>query len=224
MMPAKQSNLMFSQADGHALGPTAQVLTDIYRDDVNMAVWQRPLPEALSSAVNDFLQATTTSLKVALNVSSENAFEKVNEALGATDKRAVISEDIAHVVDMFCCLFELETVGLRLVVLKQAMCPKFHVDHVPCRLITTYQGQGTQWLANSNVDRSKLGRGSLGLSDAESGIMLTPSAIEQLQPGHVALLKGEKWLGNEGAGLVHRSPSVEENESRLLLTLDFVNQ
>ena len=30
------------------------------------------------------------------------------------------------------------------------------------------------------------------------------------------------WSGNEGAGLVHRSPKVESvNQKRLLLTIDF---
>ncbi|WP_428354217.1 DUF1826 domain-containing protein [Methyloprofundus sp.] len=38
-----------------------------------------------------------------------------------------------------------------------------------------------------------------------------------------ALLKGERWEGNENAGLVHRSPAINEGERRLLLTLDFMN-
>jgi hypothetical protein len=37
----------------------------------------------------------------------------------------------------------------------------------------------------------------------------------------VALLKGESWENNEGAGLVHRSPAVKSGQQRLLLTLDF---
>ncbi|MBL0010719.1 MAG: DUF1826 domain-containing protein [Nitrosomonas sp.] len=30
------------------------------------------------------------------------------------------------------------------------------------------------------------------------------------------------WEGNEGLGVIHRSPSLNDNEARLLLTLDFV--
>jgi hypothetical protein len=44
---------------------------------------------------------------------------------------------------------------------------------------------------------------------------------EQLRSGHVVLLKGEAWEGNENGGLVHCSPSPPPRESRLLLTLDF---
>jgi hypothetical protein len=46
--------------------------------------------------------------------------------------------------------------------------------------------------------------------------------IQRLQAGEVAILKGEKWLGNEGAGLVHRSPMTAPGERRLLLSLDWL--
>ena len=131
-----------------------------------------------------------------------------------------LSEDIAELVDMFCCLFDLGRVGLRLTVLDKAMCPKFHVDKVPCRLVTTYQGSATDWLPHNKVDRSKLGHGSEGKPDEQSGLFSKMDDIQHLTAGDVALLKGESWEGNEGAGLVHRSPSLSAGESRLLLTLD----
>ena len=46
--------------------------------------------------------------------------------------------------------------------------------------------------------------------------------IEQINTGEVALLKGEKWQGNEGAGLIHRSPALAPGERRLILTLDWL--
>jgi len=59
------------------------------------------------------------------------------------------------------------------------------------------------------------------LSDADSGLYTSADAIQTLAIGDVALLKGEHWEGNEGAGLVHRSPMVEAGQQRVLLTLDF---
>jgi len=108
-------------------------------------------------------------------------------------------------------------------VLDKAMCPKFHVDRVPCRLLTTFQGIATEWLPHNKVNRDKLGPGSQGKADSESGLYTSPEDIQQLQAGHVALLKGELWEGNENAGLVHRSPAVPNGERRLLLTLDFMD-
>ena len=118
------------------------------------------------------------------------------------------------------CLFDLGKVGLRLTVLDKAMCPRFHVDKVLCRLVTTYQGSATEWLPHNVVDREKLGHGSEGKPDEQSGLFPKLGDIQQLTVGDVALLKGEGWEGKEGAGLVHRSPSLSAGEGRLLLTLD----
>ena len=101
-----------------------------------------------------------------------------------------------------------------------AMCPRFHVDQVPCRLITTYQGPATQWLEEDSLNRQKLGRGSNGQPDRSSGLIKADATIQQISVGDVALLKGERWEGNEGRGIVHRSPAVAAGQYRLLLTLD----
>ena len=154
-----------------------------------------------------------------MTVKPDDTRNRMNEALGksAADE---LSRDIAEVVDMFCCLFDLRHAGLRIAVLNRAMCPRFHVDHVPCRLVTTYGGVATQWLPHDCVDRSKLSRGGDGLSDLEAGLYEQERQIRQLRSGDIALLKGELWEGNEGAGLVHRSPAVPDGAHRLVLTLD----
>ena len=56
-----------------------------------------------------------------------------------------------------------------------------------------------------------------------SGLYDNAKHIKQLKSGDVALLKGELWQNNEGAGLIHRSPQLADNCRRLLLTIDFVN-
>ena len=199
---------------------TPDVLADIYQDDVNIAIWKRSLSPSLLEAVERVLN-TKHQFRFSASVTPKDTFESLYSALGANDDAQRISEDIAELVDMFCCLFELERVGLRLTELDSAMCPRFHVDRVPCRLVTTYSETATEWLAQQDVDRSKLGLGNKGKSDEESGIYQDSQHINKLSCGEVALLKGESWLGNEGGGLVHRSPSLSNNKKRLLLTMDF---
>jgi hypothetical protein len=87
-------------------------------------------------------------------------------------------------------------------------------------LITTFAGPATQWLEENSLNRSKLGRGSNGQPDSSSGLIQANANIQQITVGDVALLKGERWEGNEGRGIVHRSPGVEQGQQRLLLTLD----
>jgi len=200
---------------------SAEVLADIYQDEINISTWQRSLSSELSNAAQCLI-ASNYTFKISTPVTPTNAVESLYDALGASPDAKIICDDIAEIVAMFCCLFDLEQAGLRLTTLDRAMCPKFHVDRVPCRLVTTYSGIATEWLNHQDVDRQKLGIGSQGMSDEESGLYNDRNDVRQLNAGDVALLKGESWLGNEGGGLVHRSPSLEHQKKRLLLTLDFI--
>lgn len=203
-------------------GNEPSVLTDIYQNDANIVIWQRKLSQVLEHAA-DHILSTKPTLQTSVTVTPQNAFTAINNALGDTQAAAALSEDIAQLVDMFCCLFDLNRTGLRLTALDLAMCPRFHVDRVPCRLVTTYRGPATQWLPHQLVDRSKLGAASQGKPDEQSGLFDKKNNIQQLSQGDVALLKGELWEGNENAGLVHRSPAINPGQNRLLLTLDFIS-
>jgi len=196
-------------------------LSDIYEEDCNIVTWRRDLAPEIQTIVNDFL-VSNRGFQVSMTLSPQDAFSSIHQALGGTELTAPLNEDITELVDMFCCLFDLGQVGLRLTVLDKAMCPRFHVDKVLCRLVTTYQGSATEWLPHNVVARSKLGHGSEGKPDEQSGLFPKLGDIRQLTVGDVALLKGESWEGNEGVGLVHRSPSLSPGERRLLLTLDII--
>ena len=187
-----------------------------------MVVWKRDLANNLEQAADAIIESNPTLEKL-LVVSPEEAFDSVKKLLGGSPEAELLAEDIANLVDMFCCLFDLKRGALRMTVLDRAMCPRFHVDRVPCRLVTTYQGIATEWLPHNVADRSKLGTGNMGKPDELSGLFEHISDIQQLKSGDVGLMKGELWHNNEGAGLIHRSPQVPNNTRRLVLTLDFMN-
>lgn len=202
-----------------ALGNEARVLTNIYLEETNIAIWQRQLSATLKQSVDAFLRSYP-NFQLSMTVAPQSVLSSISESLGDNDQ-VELCENIAELTSMFCCLFELKRAGLRLTALDRAMCPKFHVDKVPCRLITTFQGAATEWLPHHAVNRQKLGIGSNGQPDDQSGLYQRHDDIQQLNCGDVGLLKGELWSGNESAGLVHRSPALEIGERRLLLTLDF---
>lgn len=203
--------------------PTA--LTDIYKEEINIAIWQRVLGVNLLLAVEQLI-TTKPNFQLSMSTSPENVQSNLQSQfknyIQDTGAQNVFIDDIANIVDMFCCLFELSAAGLRMAALDQAMCPRFHVDRVPARLVTTYSGMATEWLTQQSVDRSKLGPGSQGKEDHLSGLYQSDQDIQRLNTADVALLKGELWEGNENAGLVHRSPALKPGEHRLLLTLDFM--
>ncbi|WP_277759912.1 DUF1826 domain-containing protein [Pseudomonas sp. A34-9] len=197
-------------------GPTPKALTRILEDDTNLAVWQRQLPLHISDFAQLLLSLNEPLAEsLCLELPSEDAEPDLTGlASGFRDLEGYegFLADLKWLVSAFACLLGARRIGLRLRLLDKAMCPRFHVDHVPVRLITTYAGVGSQWLKEGAMDRQQLGQ-----ANAEPHIH-----IQQLGRGDVALLKGEKWHGNEGFGLIHRSSQPGAGERRLILTLDWL--
>lgn len=213
MTQALEMPLHTSLARQQVLSPDASTLTRIYDDDVNLAVWQRTLDEPVVR-YTQWLMAQPQGFGWQEVIKGGDSADLAARKLPHHPDRQGFIDDFAEVVAMFCCLFDLEAVGLRLRIITRAMCPRFHTDRVPCRLITTYGGTGTEWLPG-RCD------GQLQLDvNADSGdATLIPT--QGVGSGHVALLKGDAWHGNERLGLVHRSPQLTAQQKRLLLTLDF---
>ena len=195
------------------------VLEHIYRDDAAIVIWRRELSQKLQTAARFLLQ--NRALKLSITVMPQDALVAISAALDKPDKAMALSADAARLVDQFCRLFALSRARLSLSTLDRTMCPRFHVDRVPCRLVTTYQGPATEWLRHDAVDRTKLGLGNAGLADERSGLFAGKHAIQRLNCGDVALLKGELWRDYEGVGLVHRSPDADADRPRLFLSVNF---
>ncbi len=204
-----------------SFGRDPLVLSEIYKPYMNLVVWSRNLDKLVQQYV-DVLQNLSSPLVIESEVTIKQLIPLLEKRLPVARPRTAFIDDVSSLALLYADLFEAKKIGVRLNRLDHAMCPRFHVDRVTCRLVTTYAGIGTQWLANSNVDRTKLDKGNKGLPDELSGIYQSEQDIQVLETGSIALLKGEKWPRNEGNGVVHRSPSVSANEPRLLLSLDFV--
>ncbi|MFK0312302.1 DUF1826 domain-containing protein [Pseudomonas sp. NPDC090233] len=193
-------------------GESPRVLTEIFNDGVNMAAWQRRLPVQIEdfAALLVGLGQPLEDLRV-FDVNEHETPLLPHLLAEAAELQGYESfvADVRWLVSAFTCLLGARRVGLRLRVLQGAMCPRFHVDNVPVRLLTSYVGPGSEWLEEDAIERR-------GLHLAQAPV----DNIKRLQPGDVAVLKGEKWLGNEGAGLIHRSPPSQER--RLLLSLDWL--
>jgi hypothetical protein len=149
-------------------GDQPGVLADVFRDEVNIAVWQRALGAPLEAAARQLADAGRP-LEITLTVAPDNVEAELKAAARSLTPDALI-DDVASLVTMFCDLLGVRRAGLRLATLRQAMCPRFHVDRVPARLITTYRGIGTEWLPQHSVDRSKLGTGNNGQPDLACGL------------------------------------------------------
>lgn len=199
-----------------SMGDEPGVLGDIYQANFNLVCWQRSLSAEIRGYA-EFLSNHEYFTGKSSVLPWEEVHDWLSDVLPAHEQRQAFIDDVTGLADMFSCLFELPRLGVRLHALKQPMCPRFHVDHVPCRLVTTYLGANTEWLPDAVVDRTLLGARSIELPDESSGLICS------VPENSVALLKGEGWWENEGAGIVHRSPAASATSPRIFLSFDFAD-
>ncbi len=98
-------------------------------------------------------------------------------------------------------------------------CRKFHVDHIPLRLITTYAGPGTEWVPDHAVDFTALDHPESCDCASPPSLVRDPSAVRHATAGDVLLMKGELY-SNDVRGQVHRSPPIQgTNITRYVVVL-----
>lgn len=198
------------------------VLSKIYDNDTNITILERKLDNHVTNSAENILK-NNSELNFSKVVNYNNVEEILHSNFSSETDFQPLFQDISKVIMMFSNLFDVKNVWLRLDAIDGPMCPRFHVDNVKCRLVSTYFGPGTEWLPNNLVKRDKLGHGNNGESDEDSGLFLKQTDIRQLEVGDLGLLKGESWKNNQGHGLVHRSPQKTDDYKRLYMTIDFVD-
>lgn len=191
----------------------------IFEPGVNMVFLRR----RMSPCVERYAGALAHSAPFATQLATSARAPQLKDLLpAATDfRRELLLRDIARLAELYCDLTEARELGLRFRNLQSAMCPRFHTDRVGIRLICTYAGAGTEWLANEDADRSNLG--SRAVPDGKPDPVPRSGSIVQRVPTlAIALLKGDSWPGEESRGVVHRSPATNTGTPRTLLTIDAV--
>jgi len=200
-------------------------LAGIHDPDVQMAIWHRPADPVLRHFAANVLAARPVQQVLEVEVAALDAFDPLPASLHAADPAAAerFTADVRWLAGMFAELVGASRLGVRLLRLDQAMCPRFHTDFVGVRLLTTYFGTGTEWLEDRDVDRRFLGHRAMDVPDDRSGLLRRGAAVQVVPEFAVALLKGEAWPGNHERGLVHRSPALHRAH-RVLLSFDVLDQ
>jgi hypothetical protein len=180
-----------------------EILAAIREADCNLAIWQRQ-PFADFSALTE---GNPTDLRF------ETTPDEVHDALlaalaaggfGGGALHAMLAADVAAVAARFCTSMALARFELRLEVVRTDSCRKFHADYVSARLITTYAGEGTDWLDDADAARVAAGQ--------------EPRRINRMNAFDVGLFKGKLATDRPA---IHRSPPIAQTgAARLLLVLN----
>ena len=221
--------------DDWAIDQDPAVLARIYEDAISIAIWQRQLQQDVDCYLNELLRKPKT-IALKLSGSPEQLMEEIQRVFppaffpsaligeqSSCIRAAAFYADIHQVLDMFACLFDAKILGLRINTLEHAMCPRFHTDNVAIRLITTYYGLATEWLPDQLSNRAALGTAFASQINIPGAIATSENHIQRMAAGDVALFKGELWEGNEGRGIIHRSPApTTQQPKRLVVTCDLI--
>ncbi len=167
-------------------------------------IWSRQLPQL----VRETLKCLPTH-----SVSNGRFQISANEAAGcvrglfrewgidASETTDWLAADVGALAGQMAHLLSVSQLLLRVELVRDDACRKFHRDTVKARLICTYSGTGTEF----------------GLAEGDE----QPIHIDSAPTGCPILLKGKLWPGYVNRSVVHRSPPIEgANSSRLVVVLN----
>jgi hypothetical protein len=200
--------------DRHRLVTEPGRLSAIRRTTVDLCVWRRTLPSPLSTWLDSV--ARSHSLAIDERGVRADAFDVATmlTTLPAGPLREAWADDLSNVLHHYVRVVGDEPLRVQLATIDGRKCPRFHVDNVGVRLLCTYAGPGTEWIAESSVDRQHL-----RTCDAMHAPTRPSGRVEHLERFDVALMKGSAWPANGRFGTVHRSPDVP-GAPRLVFTVD----
>ncbi len=209
------NGLLAASPSPHALGKDSAVLRQAMNPGVNLALWQREgnarITEEISSLKANDLRDERHHTSLASF--DEDVCTLMRQQGLDPQKFRNLRFDLQHLTDLLAAITRSNKFIFRLVTIANDECSRFHLDRAPLRLITTYQGPGTEWLPDRQVDRAALARSASNEAVTRFG---SPSRFEQFWVG---IMKGDPR--KSGQGLVHRSPPVAgTGQIRVLFSLD----
>ena len=177
------------------------VLDAISAPGCAVAIWHRRLDfqDWIDALAPDSLPETRLVLPA--NEIEDGIAAVVAGCIADGANQQMLIDDIVLLSRLFAGIMKIARVRVRLDVLNDDACTRFHLDNVAARLLCTYRGRGTQY------GRSRAGD--------------DPHSIDDLPTGSVGMFRGLLWPGPERSGVLHRSPPIAGlGETRLLLVID----
>lgn len=182
-------------------------LNEIDNDDTEAIIWERSLPSLVQTQLNNWPLETLSDFRGILKLEDvcrcvESYFS--DKSVPSSMARDWMINDITSLAFQVGKQFETSHLRLRIEIVNDDACRKFHIDAVKARLICTYIGPGTEYgLAEGNDD---------------------PVHIARVPKGMPMLFKGKAWDGINQKRLKHRSPPISgQGVARLVVVLEPVS-
>lgn len=216
------SSILPSQFPSVTQGRHPAVLEQILQHQVTLSIWQR-LPDPGCEPAIDLLMTQPAVVQLdTLRTGASDLSRALLPFSSATHKVhdksfSAFAVELSGLARRFAGIAGREHVRLRLERVEDDGCRLFHADNLNLRMLCTYAGPGTQWIADEQVCREEFGL--QGRTPEEAALAVAGGMADQIQTvpeWHVLVFKGRMWPGMEKSGLVHRSFPVSSTQSRRL--------
>jgi hypothetical protein len=205
-MIVQPAQLLAADCEHVATVAARDELATICRPAINLAIWQRALDRRLTEDCGVLLRHDGDPLQLELPVGEIAKAVPSAMALAGWPAAPHFVDDLAMLAECFAGVTGGTAVALRLDVITNDACRKYHADYVTVRLITTYAGPGSQWL--SNADAAALA----------AGVPARQLVSSNLLAGELALFKGRLLTDSP---IIHRSPPITgSGQRRLVLVIN----
>ncbi|MCX2977827.1 DUF1826 domain-containing protein [Candidatus Marimicrobium litorale] len=197
------------------IGDDAGVLQKVTEPGTDLSLWRRPVE---ASIVQEIQNLSASDLQNIRQATSRFSFDTDVSGLlreQGLDPMAFQSlrADMLRLISIFSTVSEGRELQFRLLTTDSDDCRRFHLDRVYLRLLCTYQGPGTEWLTDAQVDREALVR-----CRPNSEVMRFGEA-SRFETFWVGILRGDPK--NISSGQVHRSPPIADSgRIRVLFSID----
>lgn len=184
---------------------SSEALSVITAPGVEAAIWNRKRPDWVTSelAALPFEHLETVRICAELPQVETSVSSAFASWEGLPERTADwLAKDVAALAECLADILTVTRVLLRLEVVRDDACRKFHKDWVRARMICTYVGPGTEY-GSFTADADQHGRQ-----------FVVPT-------GAPILLRGKNWPSGEHDSVLHRSPAIKEAKlSRLVIVID----
>ena len=199
-----------SLSSTHHLVPHWADMHRIHDPHCQLVCWERPADPAIESLMPPLLAARLPPLRLTTSLPELPAhLEAYLSPLQTQCPEGAnrLAADVLALSIGFAQLARVSRLRLLLSRVDTDMCRRFHTDINELRLLCTYHGPGTQWVAAEDLS-----------ADPDQ---IDPTHIRQVSAFGVAILKGALYPDSPVPGLLHRSPPVAApGDARMLLRLD----
>ncbi|MCU0444523.1 MAG: DUF1826 domain-containing protein [Microscillaceae bacterium] len=181
-----------------------EVLAQIH--EASAVIWQRNLSAKLQTDITQLLNQADFS-KIYFKESVADVIWQLfdNQILRQLPD---LQADIIQLVEQFAKITQATQIRFELSAISSDMCRKFHTDVTDYRLLCSYAGVGTYFVAPEDLSGK--------LTDNPPSELIQQTAL-----GEVLIFRGAMAATAESPALLHKSPPAQQlGIKRLLLRLD----